>query len=130
MPATGQLGQVADRLGSLGGVAERHFAAIGHSLEQAVGVLGALTATFQALLGDLRGAELAESERDLAAVATRVGELSDIARADVATLRQLADIVTTIDGRIARALFHPIERQRDGLRHRVVFREEMVRVPG
>ena len=102
MPATGQLGQVADRLGSLGGLAERHFAAIGHSLEQAVGVLGALTATFQALLGDLRGAELAESERDLAAVATRVGELSDIARADVATLRQLADIVTTIDGRIAR----------------------------
>ena len=102
MPATGQLGQVADLLGSLGGVAERHFAAIGHSLEQAVGVLGALTATFQALLGDLRGAELAESERDLAAVATRVGELSDIARADVATLRQLADIVTTIDGRIAR----------------------------
>ena len=102
MPATGQLGQVADRLGSLGGLAERHFSAIGHSLEQAVGVLGALTATFQALLGDLRGAELAESERDLAAVATRVGELSDIARADVATLRQLADIVTTIDGRIAR----------------------------
>ncbi len=66
MAAVGQLGQVADRLGSLGGLAERRFAAIGHSLEQAVGILAALTATFQTLLTDLRGGELALSGQDLA----------------------------------------------------------------
>ncbi|MGA3399835.1 MAG: hypothetical protein ABSC95_11490 [Acetobacteraceae bacterium] len=111
MPAAGQLGQVADRLGSLGGLAERHFDAIGHSLEQAVGILAALTASFQALLGDLRGSELAQSGQDLAAVAARVGMLSGAAQADVATLRHLAGIAEAIDGRIAR--MHIVLREVD-----------------
>lgn len=101
MPAIGQLAQVADRLSSLGGLAERRFAAIGHSLEQAVGILAALTATFQTLLGDLRGSELTQSGQDLASVAALIGMLSGTARADVATFQQLASIAETIDGRIA-----------------------------
>lgn len=100
MPAVGQLGQVADRLGSLGGLAERRFAAIGHSLEQAVGILAALTATFQALLSDLRGSELAQSGQDLASVAAHVGTLFGRAQADIATLQELASLAGAIDGRI------------------------------
>jgi hypothetical protein len=100
MPAVGQLGPVADRLGSLCGLTERHFAAIGHSLEQAVSILAALTQTFQALLGDLRGAELAQSRQDLASVATRVRAFAGTAEADVATLHQLAGIAEAIDGRV------------------------------
>jgi len=111
MSPVGQLGQVADRLGSLGGLAERHFAVIGGSLERAVGILAALTATFQALLGDLRGSELARSGQDLAAVAARVGMLSGTARADVATLKQLASVAGTIDGRVAR--MHTVLREVD-----------------
>jgi hypothetical protein len=111
MSQVGQLGEVADRLDSLGGLAERHFAAIGGSLEQAVGILAALTDTFQALLGDLRGSELAQSGQDLAAVAARVGTLSGTARADVATLQQLAKAAGTIDGRVAR--MHTVLREVD-----------------
>ena len=102
MPAVAQLGPVADRLGSLGGLAERHFAAIGHSLDQAVNNLAALTQTFQALLGDLRGAELAKSWQDprlqVAAMSARLRR--DSAEADVATLRQLGAIAEAIDGRV------------------------------
>ena len=111
MSPVGQLGQVADRLGSLGGLAERHFAALGGSLERAVGILAALTATFQALLADLHGSELAQSGQDLAAVAARVGMLSAATQADVATLRQLAGVAGTIDGRVAR--MHTVLREVD-----------------
>lgn len=102
MRPAGELGQVADRLDSLGAQAERHFAAIGHSLERAVGILAALAASFQTLLGDLRDGELAQSGQDLAAVAARVGTLSATMGTDVVTLRQLGGVAEAIDGRIAR----------------------------
>src|ERR1700733_5409339 len=111
MVAAGQLELVAEQLGSLGILAERHFATIGHSLEQAVGILAALTETFQTLLGDLRGSELAQSGQDLAAVAARVGTLSGTAEADVATLRLITCATETIHARIAR--MHSVLREVD-----------------
>jgi hypothetical protein len=102
MPAAEHLAQVADRLTSLGGLAERHFAAIGHSLEQAVGVLAALTATFQALLGDLRGSDMAQSGQDLVAVAGHVGVLAGGVQADVATLQRLAGVADAIAARVGK----------------------------
>jgi len=101
MSAVGPLGQVADRLASLGGLVERHFDAIGHSLEQAVGILAALTASFQTLLDDLHGGALAQSGQDLASVAARVGALSDAAQTDLATIEQLGGVTQAVDGRIA-----------------------------
>jgi hypothetical protein len=116
MPAAGQFGQgqleqVAEQLCSLGSLAERHFAAIGHSLEQAVGILAALTTTFQTLLDDLRGSALAQSGQDLAAVAARVGTLAGTAEADVATLHVLTGMAEAIDSRIAR--MHAVLREVD-----------------
>jgi hypothetical protein len=102
MPAVGPLGDVADLLGSLGDLAERHFAAIGHSLEQAVGILAALTATFQTLLGELRATELVRSGEDLTFVAASVATLAATAQTDVATLRQVTSVAEAIEQRIAR----------------------------
>ena len=102
MRAAGELGQVAGWLDSLGELAERHFATIGHSLERAVDILAALAATFQVLLRDLRDGGLAQSGQDLATVAARVGALSATMETDVATLRQLGGVAQAIDGRIAR----------------------------
>jgi len=102
MPAVGPLGDVADLLGSLGERAERHFAAIGHSLEQAVGILAALTATFRAMLGELHATELVQSGQDLAFVAASVDELAATAQTDVVTLRQVTSVAEAIEQRIAR----------------------------
>jgi hypothetical protein len=111
MPAVGHLGDVADSLGSLGEVAERHFAAIGHSLEEAVGILAALTATFQTLLGELRASELVQSGQDLAFVAASVAALAATAQTDVATLRRVAGVAEAIEQRIAR--MHAVLREVD-----------------
>jgi hypothetical protein len=111
MPAVGPLGDVADLLGSLGDLAERHFAAIGHSLEQAVGILAALTASFQTLRGELRATELVQSGQDLVYVADTVATLAATARTDVATLRQVTGVAETIEQRIdrMRVVLHEVD---------------------
>ena len=96
------LGQIADRLGRLGDLAERRFAAIGRSLEEAVWILAGLTATFETLLGELRGDDMAQSGQELASIAERVTAVSISAEADVANLRQLAGATEAIRERIAR----------------------------
>ena len=101
MSAVGQFEQGAAQLASLGGLAERHFGAIGRSLEQAVGILAGLATTFQTLLGDLRGSELTQSRQDLTSVAQRVGTLAVLAQADLDTIQLLAGIAEAIKGRIA-----------------------------
>ncbi len=102
---------VADRLGSLGALAELHFAAIGGSLEQAIGILATLVATFQALLNEVRGRELAQAGQDLFAVATRLGAVAGTAQSDVDTLERLAGLAGAIGRPIAgmRAVLHEVE---------------------
>ncbi len=113
MPVQEQFGGIADRLGTLGAVAEQRFLEIGRSLEQAVGVLDRLATTFGTLFAELGSAELTQARDELRQAAARIGGLSDVQHRRVATLDMLAGAVGTMGGHVGR--MHAVLREVDVL---------------
>jgi hypothetical protein len=100
MPVQETLREISDRLGALGVLAERRFLEIGHSLEQAVGIVDRLATTFGTLFAELGSAELARARLDLGEAARRIGSLAEAQQQRVVTLEALAGTVGSMSGRI------------------------------